>query len=238
MVGSVTASALAQDIQTTQEQKNTLSQDFDDFLVLLTTQMQNQDPLSPMESTEFTNQLIGFSQVEQQINSNEKLEQLLSLQLSTMSSVAIGYVGMEVNFIGSEAYYNGEDPINLNYIIEDDAVVAKLNVIDGSGNVVNSIDVDPSVGQNQVLWDGLDDNGNPVEPGNYTLRVDALDSQEKAVKTQTAVPGKVVGIEAQNGVIQLLLEGDRVVPIGAIITAREPTVAQTPTQPESQQQGA
>ena len=68
---SINAGQLAAQQQTLQGQSNKLSEDFDDFLVLLTTQLQNQDPLSPMESTEFTNQLVSFSQVEQQINQNK-----------------------------------------------------------------------------------------------------------------------------------------------------------------------
>jgi flagellar basal-body rod modification protein FlgD len=221
MVDSVTASSLAQDVASTQKTSQKLSQDFDDFLVLLTTQMQNQDPLSPMDSTEFTNQLVGFSQVEQQINQNEKLEQMLSLQLSSMSTIALDYVGMEVSYIGNSAHYNGEDPVAIRYVINGDAVDAKLRVLDEKGNIVKTIKLD-TTGDNDVIWDGTNDEGNAIDAGNYTFRVDALDSDDGAVQVSTAVPGEVVGIEAQDGIVQLLLEGDYIIPMGSVITAREP----------------
>jgi len=74
MVTTTSISGLTTDAQKTTASKASLSQDFDDFLQLLTTQLQNQDPLNPMDSNEFTNQLVQFSQVEQQINSNQKLD--------------------------------------------------------------------------------------------------------------------------------------------------------------------
>lgn len=224
----VTASNIIQGQQRTQQQSQKLAQDFDDFLNLLTTQMQNQDPLSPMESTEFTNQLVGFSQVEQQINSNEKLEQLLSLQLSNISSVALGYVGMEVTHLGNNAYYDGQTPMTFNYSIEGDAATARLNIADENGRVVRSVEV--GTDGNTAEWDGKNDLGFDVPAGNYKVTVDALDTEGNAVKAQTAVPGKVVGIEAQDGTVQLLLEGDGIVPINAVLKAREPATA--PQQPQ------
>jgi len=221
MVDSVTASSLAQDVASTAQTQQKLSQDFDDFLVLLTTQMTNQDPLSPMDSTEFTNQLIGFSQVEQQINSNEKLEQLLSLQLSSMSTIALDYMGMEVSYIGNGALYNGEDPIAIRYVINGEAEEAKLRVLNEDGDIIKTIDLD-TTGDNEIIWDGKNENGDSAPSGNYTFRIDALDSEGLGVEVSTAVPGRVNGIEAQDGIVQLLLEGDFIIPMGSVITAREP----------------
>lgn len=221
MVNSVTASSLAQDVTSTTKSSNKLSQDFDDFLVLLTTQMQNQDPLSPMESTEFTNQLVGFSQVEQQINQNQKLEQMLSLQLSSMSTTALGYVGMEVSHLGDGAYYDGESPMPINYVINGDAVDAKLRVVNEDGNIVKTISLD-TTGSNETIWDGTNEFSDNVAAGNYTFRVDALDKSGEAVDADTAVTGEVVGIEAQDGIVQLLLKGDYIVPMGSVLTAKNP----------------
>ncbi len=83
-----TTTGLADKAAKTNQSGLKLADDMQQFLTLLTTQLQNQDPLSPMDSTEFTNQLVQFSQVEQQITSNQKLDSLLALQLASISSVA------------------------------------------------------------------------------------------------------------------------------------------------------
>ena len=108
MVSDVTVSGAVNNAQKTAQQAVGLAEDFDQFLILLTTQLQNQDPLNPMDSTEFTNQLVQFSQVEQAINQNQKLDDLVSLQLGSVSSVALGYVGLDVNYISSDMNFDGD----------------------------------------------------------------------------------------------------------------------------------
>lgn len=223
MVDAVTAGGLATSNATLSGQSAKLSEDFDDFLILLTTQMQNQDPLSPMDSTEFTNQLVQFSGVEQQINMNEKLNQMLALQLASTSTVALGYVGMDVAYIGDLFYAKGGEEYELNYALEDDAVSTKIHIKDpDTGNVVRTLEGDTSAGNHKIVWDGLDDNGQPVEDKNYRISVDSLDINDEAIETSTAVSGRVTGIETVNGVIQLLLEGDALVSVNSVINAREP----------------
>jgi flagellar basal-body rod modification protein FlgD len=222
---SINAAQLGAQQQTLQGQSNKLSEDFDDFLVLLTTQLQNQDPLSPMESTEFTNQLVSFSQVEQQINQNQKLDQMLGLQLASTSTVALGYVGLDVGYVGDLFYSNGTDPREINYAVQGDAVKNSVFIRDAdTGELVRTLDGVASQGNHSVTWDGLDDNGFIVPAGNYRVSVDALDKDDNAVSTSTAVSGRVNGIESVNGVVQLLLEGDAIVPVSSIINAKEPTV--------------
>lgn len=221
---TVTATSLTQDMQATTASSNKLSQDFDDFLNLLTTQLQNQDPLSPMDSTEFTNQLVGFSQVEQQINMNEKLEQILSLELSSMSTVAANYVGMNVSFLGEVTYFGG-DPLNIEYVLDDNAASSKIRILDEEGNIVRTVEADKSAGHHEFTWDGTDDYGQPVAEGNYTIRVDALDGEGAAITYQTAVPALVSGVAAEDGVIQLLLRGDSIIPVGSVIKAERPDLS-------------
>ena len=220
---TTTASSLAASQQTTASQSNKLSQDFDDFLVLLTTQLQNQDPLSPMESTEFTNQLVQFSQVEQQINQNNKLDQMLALQLASTSTVALGYVGLDVSYIGDLFYTDGTGSSDINYALDTDAASTKVHIKDATtGEVIRTLDGELGAGNHLITWDGLDDNGEAVEPGNYRVTVDSLDKDGNAVATSTAVTGRVTGIESVNGVIQLLLKGDAIVSVSSVINAKEP----------------
>ena len=231
---SVNAATLATQQKTLNQQSNKLSEDFDDFLVLLTTQLQNQDPLSPMESSEFTNQLVSFSGVEQQINQNKKLDQLLSLQLASTSTVALGYVGMDVGYVGDLFYSNGTDARDINYALEADAVISNVHIKDAeTGEVIRKLEGAKTAGNHKVTWDGLDDDGDPVKPGNYRVTVDALDSDEKAIAVSTAVTGRVVGIETVNGVVQLLLEGDAIVPVNSVINAKQGSADVASSQPDN-----
>lgn len=223
----VTSTGAAQNAQNTVQQKITLAEDFSQFLTLLTTQLQNQDPLSPMDSTEFTNQLVQFSQVEQQINSNQKLDDLVALQLSSISSVALGYVGMDISYLSAEASYDGTTPVKINYSLSDEAIEAKVNIYDEDGALVYSGAVPKTAGRHEFTWTGIETDGDAVGAGTYTVKIDAIDSDDDPIATSTAVSGRVRGIETQNGVVMVLV-GDRAVPISTILQARIPDAAPTP----------
>lgn len=227
-VGDVTTTGAGQQAQNTNNQRISLAEDFSQFLQLLTTQLQNQDPLSPMDSTEFTNQLVQFSQVEQQINSNAKLDNLVALQLASISSVALGYVGMDISYISSEMSYDGETPIEVSYALASEAVTAKMNVYNEDDELVYSGEAPKNTGINKVTWDGKDKNGQPVEAGTYTVKIDALDKNDKAIENTTVVSGRVKGIETQNGVVYVLV-GERAVPMSTIVNAKVPQQPTTTT---------
>lgn len=209
-----------------------LADDFQQFLTLLTTQLQNQDPLSPMDSTEFTNQLVQFAQVEQSINQNQKLDDLVALQLSSISSVALGYVGMDISYISSDMNYDGETPVDINYALSQEAVTCKVNVYDEEGVLVYSADAPKSPGTNKFTWNGTKTNGQEVEEGTYTVKIDAIDKAGKTIENSTVVTGHVKGIETQNGVVYVLV-GDRAVMISSIVNATKPQAPTTPT-PETE----
>lgn len=223
-----TTSGLAQQAAQTTQQSVSLAEDFSQFLTLLTTQLQNQDPLSPMDSTEFTNQLVQFSQVEQQINSNQKLDSLLALQLSSISSVALGYVGMDISYVSSEMNFDGSTPIEINYALSSEAVTSRVNIYDEDGTLVYSGDAPRDTGTNKYTWNGQTTGGGTVEEGTYTVSIDAIDKDGNAIENTTVVTGHVEGIETQNGVVYVLV-GERAVSIGNIVNAKLPPATTTPT---------
>lgn len=222
MTAITTTTGLAEQATQTSQQKVTLAEDFSQFLQLLTTQLQNQDPLAPMDSTEFTNQLVQFSQVEQQINSNQKLDSLLALQLSSISSVALGYVGMDISYVSAEMNYDGTTPVDINYALSEEAVTAKVNIYDDEGTLVYSADAPKDTGTNSFTWSGITTSGQPVEAGTYTVKIDALNKDDAAIENSTVVSGHVRGIETQNGVVYVLV-GDRAVAISSIVNATTTT---------------
>jgi len=221
MVSDVTVTGALQDAQNTGKQSVQLAKDFDQFLILLTTQLQNQDPLNPMDSSEFTNQLVQFSQVEQAINANQKLDDLVSLQLGSISSVALGYVGLDVNYIGDEMNYDGSSPVTVSYAMSEDAYSTKINVYNEKGELVFSDTAAKTAGKHEYVWHGDHMGGGKVEPGTYKVTIDSLDSEGEAIDTSTVVSGRVRGIESQNGVVYLLI-GERAVPLGQVINATLP----------------
>jgi flagellar basal-body rod modification protein FlgD len=222
MSSDLTVTQAANNTQATVSQRQQLADDFDDFLTLLTTQLQNQDPLSPMDSTEFTNQLVNFAGVEQQINANQKLDALVNFSLTNANIQALSYVGLKANYQSTEAYFDGQSGVDISYVVDGNPVKADIRILDAEGNTVATIPGLTGSGRKDFFWDGLRDNGQPAEVGTYQVRVDAVNDAGTPLNSQILVSGVVVGIETQDG-IPMLLIGERAVPIGNVINVSLPT---------------
>ncbi len=220
MASNVTFTNALQQQENTSNTQQTLTEDFDQFLSLLTTQLQNQDPLSPMDSTEFTNQIVAFSGVEQQINMNQKLDSLVSLQLGNSFSAAQNYVGLDASYLSSEFAFEGA-PVDITYALDEEAVSSQLHVRNEFGESVYSEDASRFTGQNKFTWNGALQNGGTAPPGTYNITVDALDVNDNAIGSTTVVTGRVKGVETQNGAIFALI-GDRAVSISNILNTQSP----------------
>jgi len=221
MVSDVTLSGQQVQAAQTQQQSVSLAEDFTQFLTLLTTQLQNQDPLSPLDSNEFTNQLVQFSQVEQGINTNTKLDDLLSLQLNNQTSQALSYVGLDISYVSAEiAHEQGSDSV-IRYSLDNPASVSQINIFNEEGNLVFSSPADKGAGAHEFSWNGRDLVNNELPSGTYVVRVDAADANEDIVNTTTVVQSRVRGIEQQNG-ITFALVGERAVPVTSILSAVTP----------------
>ena len=116
-----------------------LAEDMDNFLTLLTTQLQNQDPTNPMDSKEMTNQLVQFSQVEQQIQQNKNLEQLLALQNHSATASAVSYIGRQVQMPGNASMLENGGA-RFGYSLSEPAQSVTLMVLDSSGKAVFQTD--------------------------------------------------------------------------------------------------
>lgn len=201
-----------------------LAGDFDQFLALLTTQLKNQDPLSPMETAEFTNQLVGFSQVEQQINTNEKIEALLSMQSLNLTALGVSFIGKNVEIEGKNFMSDGTKPVELSYSLPLNAKTGTVSILDKDGNVVYSAPAELKAGTHTFSWDGKDKNGQPVPTGSYELKVGALGEKNEAIKARTYVPGYVKSLESDdNGSLLLNVNGEKI-PLGAVRKISTPTI--------------
>lgn len=170
-----------------------LTNDFSDFLTLLTTQLQNQDPLDPMDSGEFTQQLVAFAGVEQQIQTNQNLEQLAVLsQLNNIGNIA-GYLGNEA-LIEAPFGDHETDGVKWQYSNLESADEIQIQVLDEDGNLVYEIAGETGIGLHDFNWDGLDNNGQLAAPGNYQLSIDALDTEGNTLTTGIAVQETITAV--------------------------------------------
>lgn len=151
-----------------------LADDFDDFLVLLTTQLQNQDPLDPMDSGEFTQQLVSFTAVEQQIQTNQNLELLANLSRIQNLASSASYLGNEALVFRDLGDHNG-DGITWQYQNGGEAEDVTLEVRNEAGALIYSEPGETGVSLNTFEWNGLDSTGAVAPNGNYKLEVIAKD---------------------------------------------------------------
>jgi flagellar basal-body rod modification protein FlgD len=188
-----------------------LSSNFETFLTLLTTQLANQDPLSPMDSNQFTQQLVQFSQVEQQINSNQNLEQLISLTKNQSSVSAVSYLGKTLTLTdGSGALTNGN--ATWAYSLDSAAASANLIVSNAQGKTVYAGPAETGEGTHAFAWNGIDNTGQTLSPGVYTLKIAAKTSDGKTIATRVASQGVVSEIDL-TGTEPLLMIGPIGVPL-------------------------
>lgn len=180
---------------------SSLADTFDTFLKLLTTQLQYQDPLDPMDTNEFTSQLVEFTNVEQAMLTNKKLEALIGLQTNMQMNNAVGYIDKKVGADGIILMLqDGEATIT--YDLGSNASKTSILIIDELGNTVRTLDGETKFGHHEIVWDGLDENGKELDDGLYGFLVTAIDADKKGVPLVQGTVGKVTGVK---------LSGDEVV---------------------------
>lgn len=171
----------------------------DDFLQLLVAQLQNQDPMNPSDPTAFTAQLAQFSQLEQMTNMNESLEGLNTVSSEMERMSALGLIGQDVVAQSEQFHYNGE-PMELGYRLEGPAEDVKLYVLNQNGSALATISApENSMGDHFLTWDGVGDLGLPLEDGDYSLVVRALDEDDAVINSASLIKGQVQGVDMSNG---------------------------------------
>ncbi len=172
----------------------TLAGNFQTFLTLLTTQLQNQNPLDPLDTNQFTQQLVQFAGVEQQLKTNDQLTTLVSLQQTAQSTQALGFVGKTAVVDGSTtALTNGSATWNLSVPTNSNVNVSITN---STGQTVFSNSYSVNAGDNQVFgWDGKGNDGTQWPDGQYKLTATAADGAGNSVAVSTQVQGQVDSVD-------------------------------------------
>lgn len=204
--------------QQTQAQKTDsgtkLTSDFNAFLKMLTTQLQNQDPLKPMDATQFTQQLVTFSQVEQQIQQTGKLQAILDRMATSDLANATGFVGREVELYVPEAPLTPEGA-SWTYELAIASQSTALEIYDADGRKVRTLTGSTAAGAHSLAWDGKSDDGEALPEGTYTLKVTALSAAGEKLETSAHGRGLVdsAGLVAGAPVLNI---GDMTVPIAVL----------------------
>lgn len=171
-----------------------IADNFQSFLLLLTTQLQNQNPLDPLDTNQFTQQLVQFAQVEQQLKSNDQLASLVSIEKSAQSTQALVFVGQTVAVDGSTAHFDGNATWNLN--APTDTTTATVTITDKTGQTAYSGNFQIAKGNASFVWDGKGNDGTTQWPvGDYKMTVTAKDVNGKDVAISTEVQGTVDSVD-------------------------------------------
>ncbi|MNJ54639.1 Basal-body rod modification protein FlgD [compost metagenome] len=207
-----------------------LASNFQTFLSLLTTQLKNQDPLSPVDSNEFTAQLTQMAGVEQQLLTNDLLTSLLSAQQGDGLTGAAQYIGKDATAVwAATRFEDGE--ASWSYELAANAASATLQVLDAAGKVVWSGEApDKTNGLHDFKWDGQTTGGGQVDDGGvYTLKVLAKDGAGQDVDSQVLIRGRVTGVEMYDGK-PFVIVGKSIMPVSSLIALEEQKAAANPEQ--------
>ncbi len=194
----------------------------DDFLKIFLAQIQNQDPMNPMEGTEFTAQLAQFSSLEQLFNVNDNLEAIKDANGSTTQYDVLNFMGKEIVARGDQLSL-GADSAGKGAFQIGGTANCKVQIMDGSGNMVRNIPLGTlDAGPHHFEWDGLSDSGSRMAAGTYKFVVNAADEAGNPVLTDTMITGKVTRVNLE-GDSPILYVGDSPFDMSDVLEISDPT---------------
>ncbi len=190
-----------------------IANNFDQFLSLLTTQLKNQSPLDPLDTNQFTAQLVQFAGVEQQLRTNETLASLLSLSAAGTATNAVGFIGSTITTDGATTRLAGDKAewrVNMSA-----AGSATITIRDASGSVVQTQTTTLTAGDQTYSWDGTTSIGTKAPEGDYTITIDAKSVAGDTLTAKTQISGVVDGVDFTSS-IPVLKIGSISVPIDKV----------------------
>lgn len=192
-----------------------LAGNYSTFLGLLTAQIRNQDPLSPMDTTQWTNQLVQYSSVEQQLKANQYLAQMAGNNTGTSMNSAVGYIGKTVSAASNSSMLSGGEA-KWDYSLGVTASKVTATISDTNGKTIWTGDLSElEKGDHTFTWDGKDTAGKAVPDGYYNLKIDAKTGTNTSVDTTISLSGVVTSAQNVNGTIMVKV-GKSEVPLATI----------------------
>ena len=208
--GNTAASASA---STTGIDKNTIAGNFQTFLTLLTTQLKNQNPLDPLDTNQFTQQLVQFAQVEQQLKQNDQLATLISIEKSAQATTALAFVGSTVAIDGTTAALT-KGQATWSFTVPK-PVSATITIQSANGQTAYSGTFTMNAGTQSFTWDGRDGKGAQWPDGNYTILITGKDASGQTVAIPSEIEGVVDSVDLSKNP-PLLSIGDQTFPLDKI----------------------
>src|SRR6185312_165119 len=203
-VTSATNAALNNTNSASSGDQQMIAGNFQLFLQLLTTQLKNQDPTSPLDTNQFTQQLVQFASVEQQLKTNTNLDALVALNKSQQATSSLNFVGSKVIADGSSTEY--KDGVAVWNVTSPSVATANISIIDSNGNTVWTDRQTLQQGIQSYAWNGRTSTGQLAPDGSYKIQIAALDTTGQPVTTTTDFSGTVTGVDL-TGTQPLLLVG-------------------------------
>ncbi len=223
-VGSIGTNTNNQERSASDNALASINGDFNFFLKLMTTQLQNQDPTEPLDTNQLTDQITQFSQVEQQVRTNQNIEKLISSQQQSQLSTAVSFIGSEVETAGNTGQKIGDQAV-FSYNLAAAGANVELVITDKNGRAVFRGQGANNVGRNLVVWDGVNSfNGNTEPDGEYTISVKATTPNGQTVPADARAVGVVTAVENTKDGITLSM-GTRTVRYEDVLAVRAPTFA-------------
>lgn len=208
-VSSATSSTSTGGLTTPSTGNKTLGKN--EFLKLLTTQLANQDPLAPTDNQAFIAQLAQFSAVEQSEQMVSRLDGLLMAQTAANQTATATLVGKDVIYKATTVTLGASGSTSVNGVLSANASVANAIITDENGKKIRTITLhDAKAGDVGFSWDGKDDDGNPVKAGTYKVSMTAADAEGKNLEIHQLGRGHVSAISYDNGVPELMVDGQRI----------------------------
>ncbi len=198
--------------------RKSIADNFDTFLNLLTTQLKNQNPLDPLDTNQFTQQMVQFTSVEQQLKTNEFLQALTASAQNATNTEAVAYIGRDITASGSNALLSNGNA-TWGYTLDRSAANTTITIRDAQGNLVHTEETSLAAGNGTFRWDGRDAQGNQFPDGNYSITINARDSNGNYVPVNTQITGTVSGVDLSGGEPMLVLDGAQV-RLSSVISVR------------------
>ena len=235
-VAEVTSNAVSQAenpaLSRSEADKAKLADDFDEFLLLLTTQLKNQDPTDPVDTKELTSQLVQFSSVEQQIHTNKNLEQITGLLATNSVNSGVQYLGQVVEAEGNQGVLR-QGAASFLYELDAPAKGVSVVIQNSKGQTVYTGIGSTNRGKNLVNWDGVGNfdkfNGKAQPDGSYTMLISAKDAAGEKMEAKTYTIGRVSAVESDGAGNLALTVGNLRIPADQVIAVREVGSAQADT---------
>jgi flagellar basal-body rod modification protein FlgD len=184
----------------------------DDFLRLLTVQLQHQDPLTPLDNEDLIAQLAQFSSLEQLENINSNLQNNMDLDLILTqvlnNTAAAGLIGKTVVAEGDQVALDSSGSTTIHFDLASDAKRVVVRILDEGGAVINTIEQqDLLQGRNEFTWDGKDSSGNSRGEGTYQVTIEAFDREGNPVDSRPLTIGQITGVKFEDGEARLMVHG-------------------------------